>query len=551
MIFFAMTKSNQPPLPSPPIFVRGRYDNPEELKEVLTKAEEAGGALLYFHGGLSGRNYIEKELGLQLRQSLLSETNLSSGSKPGLHPIFVIYDAGIFDPEKLLDYLKDSTVATVVRWLVGKFGSKSFLKADPETQAAALQEAGRAFLDRNMKSTFNDEQIAELLQNEQALRSLAARLEVNDPDVRKISEKVARLSAMKLATLPGLGALKPAIVALKIATRFALRLNHQFLPTIEEEVLRELSYLGVIDPELFAKHHWKTVYERTEECWQPGKNGSRLIAELAGLRAKAKAAGREFPIHAMSHSAGSIAISHLVEYIAKNDGPKLDSIIMLAPAVRHSLFAETVVKYPEAYTDFRAFILQDARERSDQLVWGAYPASLLYFVSGFCEETGSGDCLLLTDRHLTRQWPYTAWWYPKTIGRQQGDFEAVWKFFAVPGRKVLCPDSSGTDGVDNDGTSHEDTKLLWCTRRLGKAVLFLLTGKKVTDAEIPAPRPPLKSTCPAPNLASGNEKSALALLVPRAQPKARANALPRRKPGKKPERAPARKKAAKRVRRRT
>ncbi len=526
-------KSNATP---PPIFVSGRHEDPTELDPVLAAAEEAGGALLYFHGGLSSRDYIEDELGLQLRESLLSEKNLSEDKLPALHPIFVIYDAGIFDLEKLLDYLKESTVAAVIRWLAGRFGGESALKLSAPEQDTALQAAGREFLRASMKSNVSDEQVAELLQNEQAMRSMAAWLEVNDPDVQTISGEIAALAAMKRAQRPGLGALKPAIVAVKIAARFALRLNHQFVPTIEEEVLRELCFLRVIDLELFAQHHWRTVYERTQECWQPGKNGHRLIAGLAQLRTKAEAAGRSFPIHTMSHSAGSIAISHLVAHLAKTSGPKLDSIVMIAPAVRHALFAETVVKHPNTYANFRAFILQDAKEKTDQLVWGLYPASLLYFVSGLCEDTGHGDCLLLTDRHLTPRWPYTAWWYPRTIGRQQGDFESVWKFFERPGHKILCPNSSGIEGEDNDGETHENTKLPWCTRRLGKAVLFLLTRKTVADADIPPPT--IKPSCPTAKLTRDHEKAALASLVRQganpSEKRAKLQGKPTRKVTRKP-----------------
>jgi len=464
-------------------YISGLTDDKHEVDRALEVARRASGVVLYFHGGLSSENYMESTLGPWLLDSIFQDTNL--GGAGGLHPIFVNYDAGPFDWEKIRRFLQELIVKRIVKALIGRFQCeqvKQLVNTDGDNDAA-WAEAGRGIL-MISGMRFSDEQIGYLLGDEEAQRELQGKIEKADAEIAGIARDIEQFAEEKGAASADIGVFKPAKFIVRVAARFALGTRHQIEPTIMEEFLREMSFLGLAE---LAQNHWKIVYENTEKCWIPNNNGQRLIAALAQLRTER---GGQFPIHVVSHSAGAIAIAYLVAYLARNNGPKLDNIIMLVPAVNLKLFAETIVAFSHTYTNFRAFVLKREKEESDNLASIVYPASLLYFVSGVAENAGFGDRMLPIEQHLRRRKPYVSDWYKSMFGGVQGEYEKVWDFFDGDGRLIYCPNLVGDSGRKNDGSSHSNTKYPWITRELAKSVLYLLTGSLVNNGNLPRPTKP-------------------------------------------------------------
>ncbi|MDD4882381.1 MAG: C1 family peptidase, partial [Gallionellaceae bacterium] len=132
--------------------------------------------------------------------------------------------------------------------------------------------------------------------------------------------------------------------------------------------------------------------------WGEMKENARLASEhreqlgamqlLANyIKSAGKAGGKDWELHVVAHSAGSIFFAHMLQHILALQLP-LRSVQFLAPAVELALFRDQVFSVasqglcplPILY------LLSDAAERADtvgsQLVYGK---SLLYLVANACE----------------------------------------------------------------------------------------------------------------------------------------------------------------------
>ena len=457
-------------------FVSCRSTKLADVDRVLDKVKRSKGVVLYFHGGLSSDTYMKTKLGPWLMKSIFREENLD-----GLYPIFVDYDAGVFDSAKLADFLKQGLTRSIVRRITGRLDEQAAkgaaAKAAPEDKYLLASREILRSADRTKGLT--DEDYGELLIDDGSRARVGDMLTKSEPELAKAAGELEQLAteeqkgAEKLSVTGGIKAI------VRILARFATKTNHQVAPTIEEEIVRWVEIYGV-GPGTFAQHHWDTVYERSASCWQPGRSGKYLVDNLLAIERDKKANGEAFTISTLSHSAGSIPVTYLVDYLAKTSGAKVDNVVMIAPAINQGLFATKLIPNASRIGHLKLFILDLAREQHDTLVGGLYPASLLYFVSGVAETKGFGDRMLLIQQHLNQdREPYSSAWYQRILKDRLGeDPNKVWNFFAANAGTVVYYDS-GIAEPDHEaaGPSHECTKFPWATRDLGRAVLNVITGR--------------------------------------------------------------------------
>ena len=105
------------------------------------------------------------------------------------------------------------------------------------------------------------------------------------------------------------------------------------------------------------------------------------------LKRELPATGRP-KIHLVGHSAGAIWLAHLLERWHALQGPKIETLLLLAPACTHDLFRSHVLPRLKDHSigRLRLFVLSDDKEKKDT-VKQIYRKSLLYLVSNSYQKT--------------------------------------------------------------------------------------------------------------------------------------------------------------------
>lgn len=465
-------------------FVACLDSNKQHVDRVLKNAADADGTILYFHGGLSDREYVEDDLGPWLLKSIFNNQNLSLPGNKNLYPIFVNYDAGI-DLKTLKQFIMDLEVDKVSKIvkerLKQEINKASFPKSAIQSENYAL--ASQMLLSDKKALLVDDpdmsEDFARILKDVDKQSEIALIL-ANDTILTKAANQAESIIQKEVAKEKGQGnkiltVPNPMNIVVRSLIRFAIKTNHQFAPTIIEEVLRELKLLG-LNPAGFAQSHWKKVYNHGESCWDNNRNGRYLIDGLLAIQEEKERNNKKYTINTLSHSAGSIPVGFLVNHMAYKTEQQLDNVVMLVPAINQTTFRKTFIRNKHAYKKLYNYVLDLDAEENDKLLWGAYPASLLYFVSGVAEKKGFGDKMLLLEQHLTKdRAPYKYSWYQWLFGECP---ETVWEFFDEnPSSRVYYAREFTTNDRDADAASHKCTKLPWVSRDLAKRVLHIFTGK--------------------------------------------------------------------------
>lgn len=196
-------------------------------------------------------------------------------------------------------------------------------------------------------------------------------------------------------------------IAYRVIMRFINKRDHDFYPTIIEELLREL-YIAELGAWV-----WNSMKIKSRDMWKDNA-GVTDLNQYAGryLFDKLTAYHKAHPdiqINLVGHSAGSIAVCNLLKMSA-TAYPELvfDNIIFMAPACRVDLFKDEIVSHQNRFKNFRIFTMTDANEKRDILVNFIYPRSLLYLISGVLENEGKDfDAHILgLQRHINNAPPY-------------------------------------------------------------------------------------------------------------------------------------------------
>lgn len=159
-----------------------------------------------------------------------------------------------------------------------------------------------------------------------------------------------------------------------------------FTDRVLEALARGLGGVGVWD-DMKLDAAACSVPERTGAGGYDGGGAWQFARALARFM---KANPGAITVHAVGHSAGSIYHSHFVPAAIEAGVPVVDSVSLLAPAVRIDTFAKTLLPLADAtgaarkITELSIFTMTDKLERDDH-VQKAYRKSLLYLVSNSFE----------------------------------------------------------------------------------------------------------------------------------------------------------------------
>ena len=241
-----------------------------------------------------------------------------------------------------------------------------------------------------------------------------------------------------------------AIIAFRVIKRFIAKRDHDFYPTIMEELCREL-YVADLGAWV-----WNNMKIKSEEMWQSnvGKFGKNQLAGRYFFD-KLKTYHQENPsleVNLVGHSAGSIAICNLLKMSTENYPElKYNQILFMAPACRIDLFTREIVDHPERFTKFRMFTMTDENEKKDRLLPYVYTHSLLYLISGILENQGNDfDAPILgLERHIDPAQSYED--YPEVKVTHEFLFNQAEK-------KVVFSQTEATalDGLRTHSLAHGD-----------------------------------------------------------------------------------------------
>jgi pimeloyl-ACP methyl ester carboxylesterase len=403
------------------------HTSPEDIRALFAglRTADIDRMVVHFHGGLVG-----EDQGLAGAVQLL-EDYYGAGRA---HPVFFIWETGAI--ETLLRNLRDIHDTELFRRLIAllakklakyigvSVGAKGVRQEPDDADIASELAKERPFEDLDTASAAGarggpalpERQLAQQLEHEIDIELSA------DPELRRMlhdrNQGAERLrEGLAEPAAPGAkGIISTAAAAAALARvlarcigRWMQRRDHGFYPTLMEEAVREL-YLDD-----FGAWMWGNMKAVAEQMWLPngpGANpelgpdshpGSLFLDELAALQRERP----DFKVDLVGHSAGSIAICHLLEAnAARNIGVRIRNVIFLAPAVRSDLFHKALVQAPERCERLRIFTMEDAREREDTLVPFVYTRSLLYLISGVLEPD-QADCPILgMERFLSGKAPY-------------------------------------------------------------------------------------------------------------------------------------------------
>ncbi|NOS94450.1 MAG: alpha/beta hydrolase [Cyclobacteriaceae bacterium] len=198
-----------------------------------------------------------------------------------------------------------------------------------------------------------------------------------------------------------------AKIAFRVIKRFVIKRDHDFYPTIIEELLREL-YIAELGAWV-----WNNMKTKSNDMWSDN-SGLSGVNQFAGryLFDKLVSYHKKYPeiqVNLVGHSAGSIAICNLLKMSAETY-PQLvfENIIFMAPACRIDLFRNEMVSHQNRFKSFRMFTMTDENEKHDILVPYLYTHSLLYLISGVLEDEGKDydSYILGLERHIKASPPY-------------------------------------------------------------------------------------------------------------------------------------------------
>lgn len=420
------------------------------------KNEKRKHIALFFHGGLVGESN-----GMEAAERFYKFYNDINE----VYPISFVWETG--PVSAVIEYAKeefdDSLFQSVFSDALSRISKK--LKIDiPEMKSdnsASSTLSTKA--DKSIKLESKQEKIEISIANYRNL-SLAEiekdLLADANPDEKKL---FTNYEVNKTTGTSNKGILKKLDVVwagIKIATRciyrFARKRGHGIVGTVLEETYRQIKIIDVISLEKTTIGVWNQMKRQAALMWQSNDYrkgdeqyaGRYFLDRLSEYIKDMQNQGDNVTIELVAHSAGSIVICELFDMLRKNQNQYehivFNNVIFMAPAVKCDLFYDTVMSMSNRYKLFRMYTMHKKNELEDRLInkkylhW-VYPHSLLYLVSGICEdgdkwfdEDVKGDsCLLGLEQHINGEHPYTKY----------GILEEIHKFLFENNRIVLTPTS--------------------------------------------------------------------------------------------------------------
>ena len=412
--------------------------------------------VLFFHGGL-----VKEKKGLAIAQKMHQVL------KDHAHPVTFVWETGVLETltshldkisqTKLFQKILKIILGQVLKRLGGMGAKGPGETMSPAEIEAVLKNSGAlAELDNQARGAgllldptdlpdIQDEIQAEV---ELELEADPEMDEIARPEVleaqqldKKVMAKISPEAAKGLISGAML-AKNLAMVFIQVAKRWLGKRDHGLYPTVIEEILRTL-YLAD-----FGAYVWGGMKDQAFSMWAPNPLppsedshvGTYFLEGLAALQQ----ARPGLAVDLIGHSAGSIAICHLLESASRlNPRPIFRNVVLLAPACTAQLFCEQIVSHPERFHNFRMFTMNDALEIQDHLVPALYTRSLLYLVSGILEQEAD-EPLAGLELHSRGVSPYDS-----------GDLIKMHQFLRQAGKNRLVLSETTGAGAGLNSASHK------------------------------------------------------------------------------------------------
>lgn len=241
-----------------------------------------------------------------------------------------------------------------------------------------------------------------------------------------------------------------ATIAFAVLKRYTSQTHHDFYPTVVEETFRKL-YIDQV-----GKWGWSEMKIKAQQMFDgnQGRSGEDLHAGTYFLTLLEKHyqnrrnTGKKCSIELVGHSAGSIAICHMLAATSENfRNLQYNNVVFLAPACRTDLFIAKGIPAKESgvFKKFKMFTMQEKNEKKDYCVQYLYTYSLLYLVSGLFEDKEDAKIMGLHEQF-------------KAKGRY-AKFDELKKInsFILNNKLALSDDITNTDNsMWTDSLSHGD-----------------------------------------------------------------------------------------------
>ena len=266
----------------------------------------------------------------------------------------------------------------------------------------------------------------------------------------------------------------------RMLRRYRKHRAHGPITTLQEEIYRE-TMLFDTSIEDIAINHWELVYKHAKIIWEK-EIGKDLLADLNS---------RSIKIDLISHSAGSIVISSLVNHVIQNREtyPKIrfNNIIFVAPAVTTKMFENTIIDNERSniYNNFITYNLSDKCEVKDQVgLELLYSRSLLYFVSGVAEKVGKGDTPILGMQRYLEGNIYQSDKFNNKHKKEYGDLRKVKQYLMQGDRIKYLPFPPAGLDCKGSGASHEGRKKQCESKALARDIVNLISNKKIDHGDV-------------------------------------------------------------------
>lgn len=421
---------------------------PEDVDAILAEVRKhaPGKVAVHFHGGL-----VKEAKGLELAGRIIP--TYESG---GAYPITVVWETGLLETvkgnlttvnqTKLFNKLVNYGIRHAAKWLGASVGARGPGQPMPiaEVEAARRSDAEMEQMDVMARGPGGVQTEADV---DAAEPEIEAEVQLDleaDPEIEAIfaGEEVEGERGI-------ISTVTAAKVVVKVVTRtlkrFTGKRDHGVIATVVEEVLRE-AYLANM-----GEWIWSGMKTAAADMWKPNVGavdqsshaGSYFLEGLAELQAERP----DLKVDLIGHSAGSIAIAHLLETAAERHPDfRVRNLILLAPAASVEVFEQGILGHQDLFEAFRMFTMEDALECKDHLVPGVYPRSLLYLISGILDGEADSPVVGLR-RHTAGNAPYDS-----------APYAQVSQFLAQPENRLVLSrtrDDAGP-GLQTWSTRHGD-----------------------------------------------------------------------------------------------
>jgi len=434
------------------------YDTkPADVDAIFADLEQSGQKkiLLYFHGGL-----VNEQSGMD---TAVTVTPLLTAA--GVHPVSFIWETGFFETitqnlgsigstdffkkilEKVIKVAGDK-LGVQIPTDVGSRGvaTMTYTEIQAElTKPAPFADYGEQEGARSINViSGNDRRLSDEIEVQVTKELMADPYFQQNPLANLSDEELTLIKKDQLVNEPAPGArgilsiaglIKAAVtIIFKVVKRFIAKRDHNFYPTVVEEILREV-YIAD-----FGAWLWGDMKTKAAQMWQTDNTVADPLAQHAGgyflKKLKAFAENKtDITIDLVGHSAGAIVICHFVEaFYQLQVNARITHTTFLAPACRSDLFYDKIVKDQVDIGCFRMFTMNDHYECLDYCLKYVYTHSLLYLISGVLEPNEYDAYILGMERYLSGAAPYD----------QDPKLDAIRQYMAAkPNRTVFAVTADG------------------------------------------------------------------------------------------------------------